>query len=173
MPYEHLYDIMAMEDNNISFPPVRTFVYLNGISYDLVATQAYMRRMLRDDRENIAHPDYFISIHAELRHFLYDLQPPLDLMTDPYTGLYMPPDLWFSRYGLMEVVDDDITIATYSITDSDFELEGEEPNTDEEHEELRIAAVILTDLQREEAEFLDEEEGYEALMRDWAEERNP
>lgn len=112
----------------------------------------------------------FDHIIADLTDMIYNVHPP-DFIADPFEGTFTSTDIWFRSYGaeeqdlvraiagddrvpndsygieLIDIPEDDVlTLPTFSMSDDDFEMEGEEAITAEEEEEMCIGARILIDL---------------------------
>ena len=106
-------------------------------------------------------------IISDLTDCIYTDHGP-DTILDPFDNKFTSTDLWFDRHGVrvseysseyyeamgLEMVDltqepdqdDVLTLPTFSMTDENFTLDGEECISPEEEEELCIGARILIDL---------------------------
>jgi len=107
--------------------------------------------------------DRFRTIMQHLENVQFDLIVDFDhFLPDPYSGVLVMFDMWLHEWGVMDGMfmdfPDHLTIATYPTTDSEFEMEGEEAITQEEHDEMVIGTVILTQMDEEYVMETDEEE---------------
>ena len=102
----------------------RNLFFTNHIAFSIQATKAHIYDMLERLGEDTFPVHRYDSIIADLTdlEFLVATHPD-DVMTDVFTGIMIPRDLWFLRYGIRDATfeyfngNDDDTVHTFDVTD--------------------------------------------------------
>ena len=144
-------------------PVTREILFCNNCAYSIRDTRVYIAETFMNADSEMFPDDRFTTIMNHLENVMHDVIVDFDaFIPDPYSGVLIMFDLWLHEWGVMDGMfmdfPDHLTVATYPTTDSEFEMEGEEAITAEEHDELIVGSVILTQMDEEYVLETDEEE---------------
>lgn len=100
----------------------RTIYFAHHVAFNIADTKIWMDEL--QDQLGDAFPEFrYESIYA----FLTDMQFAYHVdgfLPDVNTGVMLPVDIWFTKWGVrmprLEIIDDDTTVGTFSVTDSSF-----------------------------------------------------
>ena len=131
----------------------RNFIFANMQAYDIARTIAYIEGLYHSSNEQFFPSSRLDEIISVLMDFKFIKKIDLEeMLPDPNNGVLMCMDMWLQEHGYVDhpvLFQDFDSIATYSVTDDEMTLEGEEYIESEDEEELCIATRILGDLNAE------------------------